>query len=120
MFEHTKTLDEWLAEMTPLQCQALFERIQASKAWDPVAQRHLLYELTKRQPQLAARRRESAAEPPPPAHWTSWRSLAERREAYRRLIEVEMPQNSRDIAVARRHNDGFALGGGEWDGVCKK
>jgi transcription elongation GreA/GreB family factor len=38
-------------------------------------------------------------------NWTSWRSLAEHQLQYKKLVEVDLPKNSRDIAVARSYGD---------------
>lgn len=43
--------------------------------------------------------------PPPAARLTSWRSLKERRQQLDKLINEEIPANSRDIGVARSYGD---------------
>jgi transcription elongation GreA/GreB family factor len=105
MFEQSKWLDSIFAELDTPQRQLFFERVQASQAWDPSTHRSLLGRMLKLDPSLAERKRSSAAHPQAAAHWTSWRSFKERQLLYKRLVEVEMPKNSRDIEVARSYGD---------------
>jgi transcription elongation GreA/GreB family factor len=108
MFENARWFEDVLEELDTAGRQALFDRLHASTAWDPATQRTLLARLMKAVPGLAARGAAAAgpAAPPPAApRRTSWRSLRERQAAYKRLVEVEMPANSRDIATARSYGD---------------
>jgi len=106
VFDNVKGFDAAFTAMDPLQRQAMFERIQASPAWDPASHRHLLNHMIKIEPKLAARRKTSAtAQASVVTRLTSWRSLAERQLAYRHLIEVVLPKNSQDIATARSYGD---------------
>ena len=65
--------------------------------------------MIKFDPSLTERRRASTdntgAAAKAPQRLTSWRSLLERRALYKRLVEIELPKTSQDIAVARSYGD---------------
>jgi len=105
LFEHGKWLENIFGELDTPQRQFLFERIQASSAWDPTTHRSLIGRMLKLDPSLAERKKAAAQPNQAAARLTSWRSLAERQLQYKRLIEVDLPKNSRDIAVARSYGD---------------
>jgi transcription elongation GreA/GreB family factor len=106
VFDHVKGFDAAFTAMDALQRQAMFERVQASPAWDPASHRRLLNHMIKIEPKLASRRKTSAtAQTADLTRQTSWRSLAERQVAYRQLIEVVLPKNSQEIATARSYGD---------------
>ena len=105
LFEQPKWLEAVFCELDTAQRQQFFERIQASTAWDPSTHRSLLGRMLKLDPPLAERKKAPALQTQNVVHWTSWRSLAEHQLQYKRLIEVELPKNSQDIAVARSYGD---------------
>lgn len=82
----------------------LFDRFRRTPAWSPIDRRAVLAHLVRARPELEERLREepvgSATAP-----LTSLRSYRERQEQLRRLIEVEIPKNSREIALARSYGD---------------
>jgi transcription elongation GreA/GreB family factor len=108
LFENSKWFAAILEELDATGRRALFDRLQASTAWDAATQRALMGRMIKFEPALAERRRALdngalAARAAP--RMTSWRSLLERRTQYKRLVEVELPKSSQDIAVARSYGD---------------
>lgn len=105
LFEQPKWLDAIFEELDEPQRQRFFERVQASTAWDPSTHRSLLGRMLKLDPALIERKKTAAQQPQATLHWTSWRSLAERQLQYKKLVEVELPKNSNDIAVARSYGD---------------
>jgi transcription elongation GreA/GreB family factor len=105
LFEQSKWLESIFEELDTPQRQLFFERVQASQAWDPSTHRSLLGRMLKLDPALAERKRTASAPPHADVHLTSWRSLKMRQMQYKRLVEVEMPKNSRDIEVARSYGD---------------
>ena len=108
LFENAKWFGSLQQELDVNGRRALFDRLQASSAFDPATQRSLMGRMIKFDPSLAERRRstEGAGMPARPAvRLTSWRSLEERRMQYKRLVEVELPKSSQDIAVARSYGD---------------
>lgn len=104
LFGQAKWLDDIFAELDEPERQRFFERVQASAAWDPSTHRALLNRMLKLDPALATRKR-SVSQPVDTTRWTSWRSLTERQLLYKRMIEVELPKNSQDIATARSYGD---------------
>jgi transcription elongation GreA/GreB family factor len=104
-FEQPKWLDAIFEELDTTQRQLLFERIQASTAWDPSTYRSLIGRMLKLDPALAERKKAISPQSQTAARLTSWHSLAERQLLYKKLIEVELPKNSQEIAVARSYGD---------------
>lgn len=105
LFETAKWLDAIFEELTSQQRQLFFDRIQASTAWDPSTHRSLIGRMLKLDPSLAERKKSAVQPAATAVRWTSWRSLAERQLKYKKLVEVELPKNSRDIEVARSYGD---------------
>lgn len=105
LFESGKWLEEIFEELNKAHRQLMFERIQASPAWDPSTHRSLIARMLKLDPELAVRKRIIASNEPTAPRLTSWRSLAMHQMQYKNLIEVEMPKNSNNISVARSYGD---------------
>ncbi|MEI7898686.1 MAG: GreA/GreB family elongation factor [bacterium] len=105
LFEQPKWLDGIFEELDASQRQLVFERIQASTAWDPTTHRSLLGRMLKLDPALAERKRTLLPQTQGTVRWTSWRSLARHQLQYKKLIEVDLPRNSNDISVARSYGD---------------
>lgn len=89
----------------------LVRRVEASNGWDAAGKRSVLARLIKLYPELgrvlAGGASGAAAAPSAAAktRFTSWRSLKDRQEQFRKLKEEEIPANSREIAVARSYGD---------------
>lgn len=105
LFEQPKWMNAIFEELDTLQRQLIFERIQASTAWDPSTHHSLLAQMLKLDPSLSAHKKTIAPLPENKTRWTSWRSLAAHQAQHKRLVEIELPQNSKDIAVARSYGD---------------
>jgi transcription elongation GreA/GreB family factor len=105
LFASAKWLKEIFDEIDARQRQIIFERIQASPAWDPTTRHSLLRRMLKLDPALAASKKADTTKTQDTTRWTSWRSLAERQAQYKRLVEIDMPKNSQDIATARSYGD---------------
>ena len=109
LFEQAKWFEAAFTSLNPLQREALFVRIYGNSAMgDSATQRMIVARMVRIEPALAERKQagsaaESQAEPA--LRWTSWRSLRERQEQLRQLVEVEIPKNSADIAHARSYGD---------------
>lgn len=102
---------DWLAvtvgDMTAADQRLFMLRIKDTLAF-PVAERQsLLGRIIKLFPQLHEALLEEPAQEEVPAagRFTSWRSYRERQEQYQHLVNVEIPENSREIAVARSYGD---------------
>jgi transcription elongation GreA/GreB family factor len=107
MFEQSAWLKSRLAPFSADQRRVMLERVNASRGWDEVGRRAVIAGLIKAFPELAdamagPSKRDEPVERP---RLTSWRSYRERQRALKHLIEVEIPENSREIAVARSYGD---------------
>ena len=105
IFDQPKWMEGVFGELDLPQRQYLFDRIQASTAWDPTTHRTLLGRMLKFEPTLAERKKAVQQQAQTAMRQTSWRSIAGKQALYKRLIEVELPKNSNDIAVARSYGD---------------
>ena len=109
LFEQAKWFEAAFTSFDPLQREAVFSRIYGNSAMgDSATQRMIVARMVRIEPALAERKQsggaaESQAEPA--LRWTSWRSLRERQEQFRQMVEVEIPKNSADIAHARSYGD---------------
>ena len=107
-FTNKVWLDSLAKKMTLVELRSFFERVQAvDEVWTPAEKRAIISSLLKTYPELTVPAEFSAdvATVPTVQRITSWRSLNERREKYRVLIEEEIPQNAKDIEVARSYGD---------------
>lgn len=107
-FEDFGWVEGMAARMDATQREALNERVHATEdAWEPATKRSILGHLIKLYPELAERRVVvmRGTEAPAKPRVTSWRSYNERLEQRRKLVEDDLPANSRDIAVARSYGD---------------
>lgn len=104
-FDNPAWLKRTLRGMTDLQRRGLFERVQSSGGWDSTSRRGVMAEMIKLYPEL-----ETHAAAVPDAHEkpkrvTSWRSYRERQAQLKKLVEEEIPANSREIGEARGYGD---------------
>lgn len=105
LFASADWIQEVFEELTPGHRRLLFERVQASHGWDAAAHRSLLRRMLKADPALSGSRKAEKAKAREAAPMTSWRSLKERQNAFRKLVEVDLPKNSADIAAALSYGD---------------
>lgn len=104
-FNSNKWLEGIFKELNANDKVFLFERIQASHAWDPSSHRTLLGRMLEIDKKTLQSHKIVKKAVKVLARLTSWRSFKERQQAYAHLIEVELPKNSNDIAVARGYGD---------------
>ena len=98
-----------MEEMTPEERASVFLRVQAVDGiWEPLKKRNLVANLLARWAELGA---NVPKERPPEAkgffveNATSTRTYREREAQYRHLMDVEMPQNRKDIEFAKGFGD---------------
>ena len=107
--EGCKWLVPLMEEMTPEERASVFLRVQAVDGiWEPLRKRNLVANLLAKWPELGA---NVPKERPPEAkgffveNATSTRTYRERESQYRYLMDVEMPQNRKDIEFAKGFGD---------------
>lgn len=103
-FDNKKWLEEICEKLTAFERQMMFERIQASTAWEAASQRSILVRMVANDKNLAQFRRQVKAQVEQ-EHLTSMRSLTALKLAYDYLVNTEIPKNTQDIATARSFGD---------------
>lgn len=103
---------EWLKNaldaMTDLERRDFLTRIQRDKSQVVVDRSMITARVIRLHPELqsAGGSIELAdGESKPQARFTSWRSLRGRQEELKRLVKVDIPKNSKEIALARSYGD---------------
>ena len=104
LFADKKWLETIFAQLAPADQVLFFERFQASIAWDPSTHHLIVVRMTHIVPDLASRQVKKA-EAPKDERITSLRSYAERKAAYQKLINVDIPANTQRIEFARSYGD---------------
>lgn len=106
-FEDRAWLESLLGTMNAREREQVLTRIGKSRGWDEAAKRSLLGRMIKLFPELqeALTRNERRPDETREARFTSWRTYRERQEQLRVLVEVTIPENSREIGVARSYGD---------------
>ena len=97
-------LEEIFGKLTAEERVLLFERFQASVAWDPATHRTITVRMTKLDDGLVSRMAKKV-ERKVEERVTSQRSYNEKKAAYDRLITVDMPANTKRIEFARSYGD---------------
>ena len=104
LFADKAWLEEIFGKLTPDERAIIFERFQASAAWDPATHRTITIRMTKLDEGLVSRmakRVERKVE----ERITSQRSYNEKKAAYEKLVTVDMPENTKRIEFARGYGD---------------
>jgi transcription elongation GreA/GreB family factor len=83
----------------------MFLRFKETTAWPSLERQAILGRIVKLWPELEELLRGGAPATVRRLLLTSSRSHRERQDQLRRIVEVDIPQNSRDIGVARSHGD---------------
>jgi transcription elongation GreA/GreB family factor len=104
---------DWLAEaledLSEREKESLLVRVQSVTGMDALAKRAIMAGLVAADPAikriLEGGSQEPEEEPGAARRYTSWRTFRERQAQLKRLIEEEIPANSREIARARSYGD---------------
>ncbi len=108
-YSDLKWFREVFTGLNPLQREAIFYRLNGNTAVfdQPALIKKLTDIMVEIEPELAKKKRAAREEKKeqPVLHYTSWRSLQARQEAFRHLVEVEIPKNRDDISYARGLGD---------------
>jgi transcription elongation GreA/GreB family factor len=107
LYESGDWLGDRLEALSAEQRTVFVAKLLESRGWDETGRRSVLAGIIKRYPELQAlvSGRPDAAAPKARARMTAWRSYRERQNQFQRLLEVEIPENAREIAVARSYGD---------------
>ena len=104
LFADKSWLEGIFGQLAPEERVLLFERFQASTAWDPATHRIITVRMTKLDEGLLShvvKKAEKKVE----ERVTSQRSYNERKAAYEKLVTVDMPENTKRIEFARGYGD---------------
>lgn len=108
LFEQKQWLSDMLSFLDGEQREELLSRVNNSRGWDAVGRRAVMAKMIKLYPELekvmVSEQKEMESETGR-GRFTSWRSYRERQEQLRKLVEETIPENSREIAVARSYGD---------------
>ncbi len=107
LFRDDKSIDKLFSILQPDERKDVLARVAETRTWDQIESRSVIARVVRRFPELkksieAARGGE---ENHTADRLTSWRTYNERRQKLQRIIEVEIPENSREIGVARSYGD---------------
>ena len=80
-------------------------RLQLSPLFDELTKRSLLARIVKVYPELESMIAGAEAEEKATPLIVSWSSLEKRKAEYEELVKVKIPENSREIALARSYGD---------------
>ena len=105
LFNRGKWLEEVIAGLSPASREAVVRKINSAGKWEISERRTVLGKMIKKYPCLASVIIASESKKEGPKILTSWRSYRERQIALKKLIEVDIPNNSKEIAVARSYGD---------------
>ncbi len=100
----------WFAEhMQPLNHEqriVMLNLVQSCRGWDDAAKRGVLAGIIKTYPELQqAVSSGDKTEAKAKGRFTSWRTYVERQAQLKKLTEIDIPENAREIAVATSYGD---------------
>lgn len=101
---------EWFAEhMKPLNHEqriVMLNLVQSCRGWEEADKRGVMAGIIKTYPELMeAVSAGSADDAKPRGRFTSWRTYIERQAQLKKLMEIDIPENAREIAVAISYGD---------------
>ena len=104
LFADKAWFEDIFGKLTSDEKAIIFERFQASTAWDPATHRTITVRMTKLDEGLVSRMAKRA-ERKVEERITSQRSYNEKKAAYEKLVTVDMPENTKRIEFARGYGD---------------
>jgi len=105
VFADPEWLKHVLDQLDDARRRNFLKRVRALRGLDPTQQRSIMARIIKLYPELEATMEDSGEQQRPARKLTSWRSYNARRRQLKQLTEVEIPKNSREIALARSYGD---------------
>lgn len=106
-FEDRGWIEDVLGRLDERERIQLLSRIRQSRGWDESSRRSLMGRIIKLYPSLGTvlAKPEKKDDEDKESHFTSWRSYRERQAQLKLLVEVTIPENSKEIGVARSYGD---------------
>ncbi len=104
-FAKVEWLQELFGSMDDDGRREMFLRIKETSAWPSLERQGILGRVVKLHPELEDLLRGGSQAPVQKLPLTSVRSYLERHAQWRKIVEVDIPQNSKDIGVARSYGD---------------
>ena len=105
LFSDEKWLSKKMDSLPPDGRESVFERFQASYAWDPSSHNGIIAMMTAKYPELRQHVFRPAKSKASTERITSFRSYAERKAQYLKLINEDMPANVKRIEFAKSYGD---------------
>lgn len=107
LFREDNSIDKLFSMMQPEDRTYILARVAEIRTWDSVESRSVIARVVRRFPELkksmeSVRGGEGERRVD---RLTSWHTYNERRRKLQRIIEMEIPENSREIGVARSYGD---------------
>ncbi|MFU8779398.1 MAG: GreA/GreB family elongation factor [Kiritimatiellia bacterium] len=107
LFEDAKWLEEEMGFLRSEQREVFLLKLLQASGWEESGRRAVVAIVVKAHPELAEVMKRDSDKPQAAVRkrMTSWRSYRERQAQFRKLMEDEIPENAREIAVARSYGD---------------
>jgi len=104
-FDDARWLEGLLQKMDARERMQFMTRVKTCRGWDESTRRSVMAKMIKSHPELQEVLSGGGEGEVRKSRFTSWRSYRERQEQLRVLVEVTIPQNSKDIGHARSYGD---------------
>jgi transcription elongation GreA/GreB family factor len=98
-------LGELVAEADDDDLRLFAKRLMASNVFDELTRRSLMARVIKARPEMEALMAEGAETQKDEALIVSWESLEKKKQELDDIINVKIPQNKKDISIAREYGD---------------
>ena len=108
LFESPQWIADRMSSFSQQQREIVLRRIMLCRGWDEVGRRSVIGGIVKAYPELKEILIDNSSKDENIQHrgrTTSWRSFRERQEQLRRIVEEDIPANSKEIGVARSYGD---------------
>lgn len=98
-------LGEMVAEAEDADVRLLAKRILNSSSYDELTRRSLMARIIKARPEMEAMMAENAGPQKEDSLIVSWESLEKKKKELEELVNVKIPDNKREIQIARAEGD---------------
>jgi transcription elongation GreA/GreB family factor len=107
-FQQEEWLHDVMDSMTEQQRRDFLRRINEGQGWDMLDRKSVLAKVLRKFPELQdiiLRAASAASAPRKAVRFTSNRSYSEKQKQLEKIMTVDIPENSKEIEVARSHGD---------------